>query len=43
MDIPCFQNGVTPLTAAAGGGRRDMVELLLDRGADLNMVGKVSD
>ena len=43
MDIPCFQYGNTPLTAAARYGHRDMVELLLDRGADLNMVGKVSD
>ena len=43
MDIRFFQYGVTPVRAAAEGGHRDMVELLLDRGADPNMVGRVSD
>ena len=42
MDIRCFWDGDTPLTTAARWGHRDMVALLLDRGADPNMVGRVS-
>ena len=37
-DIYCsqMQRGITPLLAAASGGRAETVRLLLERGADIN-------
>ena len=36
------QNGFTALVQAASGGHKDVVELLLDRGADLEAKDSVS-
>ena len=36
-----IQNGMTPLLAAAVGGKADVVKLLLERGAEINHAEKV--
>ena len=38
-----FQNGITALMIAAGGGQLSCLELLVEKGADLNAKNKVRD
>ena len=44
MFIPWMrQNGWTPLSIAAGNGHLPVVEYLVERGADIEAIGDVSD
>lgn len=38
-----MQDGFTPLVAASERGHKDIVQMLLDKGADVNKAEKVRD
>ena len=38
----CLQNGESPLMVASSGGHYEIVKLLLDKGAEVNLQNKVS-
>ena len=38
-----LQNGKSPLMEASSGGHFEIVKLLLDKGADVNVLNKVSN
>ena len=43
MSFTLYQYGLTALHWAAAGGHTDVTRLLLDKGADVNSINKVSD